>query len=226
MDGSEVHRPEISAEGSARQPTNKSAGGTINRATTIHSGRTRILAGDYITVTMTNQVISLNGSITSLIESLLFVADEPVALSDLARTLDVSTKEVGDAVARLSEAYANRGLRIQRVNGRVQMVTAPETAPTIERFLGLELSGKLSEAAMETLAIIAYRQPITRPQIDVIRGVNSDGVLRTLVARGLIEDVGRLDTVGRPILYGTTFAFLQHFGLESLDDLPPLNGNA
>ncbi|MFQ5594075.1 MAG: SMC-Scp complex subunit ScpB [Anaerolineae bacterium] len=175
---------------------------------------------------MTNQVISLNGSITSLIESLLFVADEPVALSDLARTLDVSTKEVGDAVARLSEAYANRGLRIQRVNGRVQMVTAPETAPTIERFLGLELSGKLSEAAMETLAIIAYRQPITRPQIDVIRGVNSDGVLRTLVARGLIEDVGRLDTVGRPILYGTTFAFLQHFGLESLDDLPPLNGNA
>ena len=78
---------------------------------------------------------------------------------------------------------------------------------------------------METLAIIAYRQPITRPEIDAIRGVNSDGVLRTLLARGLIEEVGRRDTVGRPILYGTTFAFLQHFGLESLDDLPPLHGN-
>jgi len=172
---------------------------------------------------MTDQVISLNGSITSFIESLLFVADEPVALSDLARTLDVSTREVRDAVARLCEAYASRGLRIQRVNGQVQMVTAPETAPAIERFLGLELSGKLSQAAMETLAIIAYRQPITRPEVDAIRGVSSDGVLRTLLARGLIEDVGRLDTVGRPILYGTTFAFLQHFGLETLDELPPLD---
>ncbi|MFQ5340609.1 MAG: SMC-Scp complex subunit ScpB [Anaerolineae bacterium] len=172
---------------------------------------------------MTDQVISLNGSITSFIESLLFVADEPVALSDLARTLDVSTREVGDGVARLCAAYAGRGLRIQRVNGQVQMVTAPETAPAIERFLGLELSGKLSQAAMETLAIIAYRQPITRPEVDAIRGVSSDGVLRTLLARGLIEDVGRLDTVGRPILYGTTFAFLQHFGLETLDELPPLD---
>ncbi|RME46129.1 MAG: SMC-Scp complex subunit ScpB [Chloroflexi bacterium] len=173
---------------------------------------------------MSDQTLHLNGSLTSFIESLLFVADEPVAVSDLARTLEVPTRQVNEAIDRLCEAYSGRGLRIQRINGRVQMVTAPETAPVIERFLGLELSGKLSEAAMETLAIIAYRQPITRPQIDAIRGVNSDGVLRTLLARGLIEEVGRLDTVGRPILYGTTFAFLQHFGLESLDDLPPLNG--
>lgn len=173
---------------------------------------------------MTNQVVPANGSITSLIEGLLFVADEPVALSDLARALEVSTREVSQAVNRLCEAYAGRGLRIQRVNGRVQMVTAPETAPAIERFLGLEFSGKLSQAGLETLAIIAYRQPITRPEVDAIRGVNSDSVLRTLLVRGLIEEVGRKETVGRPILYGTTFAFLQHFGLESLDDLPPLNG--
>lgn len=182
----------------------------------------RIPDSDYITVTMTDQVISPNGSITSFVESLLFVADEPVTLSDLAQTLEVSTSQISDAVDHLCEAYAGRGLRIQRINGRVQMVTAPETAPAIERFLGLELSGKLSAAAMETLAIIAYRQPITRPAVDAIRGVNSDSVLRTLIARGLIEEVGRLDTVGRPILYGTTFEFLQHFGLESLDDLPPL----
>ncbi len=226
MRESEVHWPAILAGGSARQPVNTITGGTVSKATTIQSGRTRISAGDYITIIMTDQVISLNGSITSFIESLLFVADEPVALSDLARTLDVSASRISDAVDRLCETYAGRGLRIQRVNGRVQMVTAPETAPAIERFLGLELSGKLSEAAMETLAIIAYRQPITRPEIDAIRGVNSDGVLRTLLSRGLIEEMGRLDTVGRPILYGTTFAFLQHFGLESLDELPPLNGDA
>lgn len=172
---------------------------------------------------MTDQVVSPNGSVTSFIESLLFVANEPVALSDLAWTLDISTQEVSDAIESLREAYADRGLRIQRTNGRVQMVTAPETAPAIERFLGLEVSGKLSNAAMETLAIIAYRQPVTRPEIDEIRGVNSDSVLRTLLARGLVEEVSRLDTVGHPILYGTTFEFLQHFGLESLDDLPPLD---
>lgn len=163
-----------------------------------------------------------NGTVKSLIESLLFVADEPVALGDLARALEVSTQVVAEAVETLAQEYAQRGLRIQRVNGRVQMITAPEAAPVIERFLGLETSTRLSQAAMETLAIIAYRQPITRPEIDAIRGVSSDGVIRTLLARGLIEEQGRLDTPGRPILYGTTFEFLRCFGLESLEDLPPL----
>jgi segregation and condensation protein B len=166
-----------------------------------------------------------NGAVSSLVESLLFVADQPVAVSDLAQALDMSTDAVNEAVDQLCQLYVGRGLRIQRVNGRVQMVTAPETAPAIERFLGLELSGKLSDAALEALAIVAYRQPVTRPDIDAIRGVNSDSVLRTLLSRGLIEEVGRLDAVGRPILYGTTFEFLQHFGLENLGDLPPLNGH-
>ena len=105
----------------------------------------------------------------------------------------------------------------------MQMVTAPESADHVRRFLGLELSGKLSAAALETLAIIAYRQPATRAQIESIRGVNSDSVLRTLLNYGLIEEVGRLDQAGRPILYGTTFEFLQEFGLSDLHQLPVLS---
>jgi len=101
-------------------------------------------------------------------------------------------------------------------------VTAPEATAYIERFLGLSVSGKLSTAALETLGIIAYKQPITRPEIEAIRGVNSDGVLRTLLSKGLIEEVGRLDTVGHPIQYGTTFEFLKYFAIKGLDELPAL----
>jgi segregation and condensation protein B len=102
------------------------------------------------------------------------------------------------------------------------MVTAPEAADQVRRFLGLELSGKLSPAALETLAIVAYRQPVTRAQIEAIRGVNSDSVLRTLVNHGLIEEQGRLEQAGRPIIFGTTFEFLQQFGLSDLEQLPSL----
>jgi segregation and condensation protein B len=102
------------------------------------------------------------------------------------------------------------------------MVTAPEATDFVRRFLGLELTSKLSPAALETLAIVAYRQPATRAQIEAVRGVNSDSVLRTLVNRGLVEEVGRLDQAGRPIIYGTTFEFLQQFGLSSVEQLPPL----
>ena len=108
----------------------------------------------------------------------------------------------------------------------MQLVTAPEVAEDVRRFLGLSGSARLSTAALETLAIIAYRQPITRAEIEAIRGVNCDGVLRTLLAKGLIEEVGRAEGPGRPILYGTTMLFLQHFGLRSLADLPPLDGVA
>ena len=114
-------------------------------------------------------------------------------------------------------------MRLQRSGNRVQLVTAPELAPSVERFLGLEARARLSRAALETLAIIAYRQPITRPKIESIRGVGSDSVLRTLLSVGLIEEVGRAPTVGRPILYSTTFEFLQHFGLRSLEELPALD---
>jgi len=162
--------------------------------------------------------------VRSLLESLLFVADEPVAVSQLAKVLEVEVKSIEEALERLRAEYSQRGVRIQRKGERVQMVTAPEAAPHIERFLGLQLSGKLSTAALETLAIIAYQQPITRAQIEAVRGVNCDGVLRTLTSKGLIEEIGRLEQAGRPILYGTTFEFLQYFGLQDLAELPPLGG--
>ena len=100
-------------------------------------------------------------------------------------------------------------------------MTAPETAPAVEAFLGIEAAQKLTRAAIEVLTIVAYKQPITRPGIEAIRGVNSDSVVRSLQSRGLIEEAGRADTPGRPLLYATTAEFLRYFGLSSIEDLPP-----
>ena len=161
--------------------------------------------------------------ITTIIESLLFVADGPVTVKQLADTIECDRIDVEMALETYQEECLQRGIRLQRHGDRFQLVTAPETSELIERFLGLSLSGKLSTAALETLAIIAYKQPITRPEIDTIRGVNSDGVLRTLVSKGLVAEVGRLESVGHPVLYGTTFQFLQYFGLSSLAELPELD---
>lgn len=158
------------------------------------------------------------------VEALLFVADEPTTVQRLAEVLERPRPVVEAALADLRQILRGRGIRLQRKGDRVQLVTAPELAPLVERFLGLEYSGRLSTAALETLAIVAYRQPITRAQIEAIRGVNCDGVLRTLLRRGLIQEVGRLEQVGRPIVYGTTMEFLQYFGLEDWRDLPPLDG--
>ena len=161
-------------------------------------------------------------AVSSMLESLLFVADEPVRVADLAAVLEIDQVEVGAALAELSREYEGRGFRLQTKRDRVQMVTAPESADLVRRYLGLELTGRLSTAALESLAIVAYRQPVTRAQVEDTRGVNSDSVLRTLVNRGLIVELGRLEQAGRPIIYGTTFEFLQQFGLTSLDDLPYL----
>ena len=161
--------------------------------------------------------------IKPLIESLLFVADEPVAVERLATAIGVRRGSVEEALRELNEEYEQRGLRLQRKGERVQIVTAPEAAPHIERFLDLDLSSRLSAPALETLAIVAYQQPVTRAQIEAVRGVSCDSVLRTLVSKGLIEEVGRLPQVGRPIIYGSTFEFLQYFGLDSLEELPPLD---
>ncbi len=158
----------------------------------------------------------------ALLESLLFVADQPVAVSELATTLNITPAKIERALGLLAELYQSRYLRVQRHGSKVQLTTAPEATAYIERFLGLSLSGKLSTAALEVLGMIAYKQPVTRPEIESIRGVSSDGVLRTLLSKGLVEEVGRLDTVGHPIQYGTTFEFLKHFGLSSLKDLPTL----
>jgi segregation and condensation protein B len=160
--------------------------------------------------------------IAALLESILFVASGPVSLHRLARTLDTSAAAVRGLLRALESDYAQRGLRLQWSGNEVQLTTVPEAAAVVERFLGLETSSRLSQAALEVLAIVAYMQPATRPEIDDIRGVNSDGALRTLLSKGLLEEVGRRETPGRPILYGTTPEFLQYFGLSSLEEMPPL----
>lgn len=156
------------------------------------------------------------------LEALLFAAPGPVTPSQLAVALEVTTREVETGLGELESFYKQRGLRLQRHAGRVQLTTAPELGALIESFLGLEMTSRLSRAAVETLAIIAYNQPTTRPQVDAIRGVNSDSSLKSLLSKGLIQEIGRADSPGRPILYSTTSDFLQYFGLNSLADLPPL----
>jgi segregation and condensation protein B len=162
-------------------------------------------------------------SLESLVESLLFVAEGPVPVAHLAEALEVAPREVEAALTRLVEAYQKRGLSIQRSRDNVQLTTAPAAADRVQRFLGLAATAPLSRAALETLAIIAYQQPVTRPQIEAVRGVNSDGVIKNLLSKGIVEEVGRTDGPGRPVLYATTPEFLQYFGLASLADLPPLN---
>ncbi|MCC6455480.1 MAG: SMC-Scp complex subunit ScpB [Caldilineaceae bacterium] len=163
-------------------------------------------------------------ALTTLLESLLFVAAEPVAPLQLAKTLELSLEVIEQGLAELADYYQRslRGLRLQRFNDKVQLVTASAAAPFIEIFLNLDNSTRLSAPALETLAVIAYRQPVTRAQIEAVRGVDCAGVLRTLVQRGLVADVGRMEGVGRPILYGVTELFMQHFGLMEMAELPPL----
>jgi segregation and condensation protein B len=156
------------------------------------------------------------------LEALLFVAAEPVATTQLATALDVASSVIERGLNELDESLSSRGLRLQRHSGHVQLTTAPQLAELIERFLGLEATTHLSRAALETLSIIVYQQPVTRPQIDAIRGVNSDSMMKSLLHKGLILETGRADGPGRPILYSTTPEFLQHFGLNSILEMPPL----
>ncbi len=158
----------------------------------------------------------------ALLEALLFVSQGAVAAEQLFAATGLTAEEGEAALQRLQERLAAGGLRLQRHGDRLQLTTAVEAAPYVEKFLGLEVRLRLSQAALEALAIIAYAQPVTRPRIEAIRGVNSDSVIRTLLAAGLIEEAGRAESLGRPILYRTTPAFLQQFGLQSLDELPPL----
>lgn len=158
----------------------------------------------------------------ALVESLLFVATGPVALDQLAQSAEATTDAIAAALDELGVALAGRGLRLQRLGGRVRLTTAPEAAAAVQRFLGLGQDPPLSPAVLETMAIVAYRQPITKPEIEAVRGVSADHAVRTLLARGLIEEVGRAESVGRPFLYAPTARFLEHFGLPDLDSLPPL----
>lgn len=169
-----------------------------------------------------NPTESNPNEIIKRLEAILFVASGPVSPSQLAESLGVELKVIEETIEVIRKEYEmNRGLAIQRHGGRVQITTSPIFAVDVERFLGLESIARLSRAAVETLAIIAYRQPISRPSIEAIRGVSSDGVMKNLLGKGLIQEVGRAEGPGRPILFSTTVDFLQHFGLSSLEQLPP-----
>ena len=162
-------------------------------------------------------------TLAARLEAVLFVTPEPATVSQLAAALDVEPSVVEMGLNSLERDLGTRGLRLQRHAGRVQLTTAPELADLVERFLGLEAVAHLSRAALETLSIIAYRQPITRPQVDAIRGVNSETMMRSLLHKGLVTESGRAEGPGRPILYATTPEFLQHFGLPSVGALPVLD---
>jgi len=172
---------------------------------------------------MTDQPILDDPKRAAFLEAVLFVAANPVPITQLAELFECSGDEMGREINELKRYLEERdsGLAVQIHAGRVQLTTAPHMAVMVERFLGLEMGSHLSRAAIETLAIIAYRQPITRPGIDAIRGVSSDGVIRSLLTKGLISEIGRAEGPGRPILYGTSAEFLQHFGLSRLEDMPP-----
>ena len=160
-----------------------------------------------------------------IVEALIFASDSPISENRIKNVItELDTDQIHEIVDELNREYDQheRAFKIVRLAGGYQLVTRSEYANYIKQYYKGRSKSRLSRAALETLAIIAYRQPITRPEIDIIRGVNSDSVLRTLLSVGLIEDVGRALTVGRPILYSTTFEFLQHFGLSGLDELPPL----
>jgi len=159
------------------------------------------------------------------IEGLVFAAGhDGVSVKQLAEVLQLDEKQVFSALRELQERYGDesRGMQIIRVADMYLMTTKPELSPYLEKFHQPSQSSTLSQAALETLAIIAYRQPITRADIEEIRGVKSEKPLQTLTSRGLIQEVGRRDAIGRPILYGTTKRFLEQFGLNRLEDLPPL----
>jgi segregation and condensation protein B len=159
--------------------------------------------------------------VLSAMESLLLIAAGPVSADRLAAATGEPLDRVRSLLASIPERLPT-GIRLQRQGDQAQLVTAPENIEVVHAFLGTSRPNPLSRAALETLTVIAYRQPITRSEIEAARGVNSDRALQTLLARELIQECGHRQTVGRPMEYGTSFGFLEYFGLQSLDDLPPL----
>nr|HET6905236.1 SMC-Scp complex subunit ScpB [Ktedonobacteraceae bacterium] len=162
--------------------------------------------------------------LAAAIESLLFVSGRPLAQNELRKLLDTDDVHLAEGLQTLEQQLdcQERGIRLQRLGEQVQLVTAPANARYIAALLGLPMTAKLTAAALETLAVISYRQPVTRTQIEAVRGVNSDRALASLIQLGLVTEVGRAQTIGRPTLFATTPEFLQQFGLTKLEQLPPL----
>jgi segregation and condensation protein B len=158
-----------------------------------------------------------------MIEALLFASEAPLTAAELARVgEDLDEEKVEELVAELKLEYEreDRAFGVYEIGGGYQVLTRPEYAPVLERFETVPVSTRLSAPALETLAIVAYRQPVGRAEIEEIRGVGAGGVLKTLQERGLVEVVGRGEGLGRPLLYGTSRQFLEHFGFRSIEDLP------
>jgi segregation and condensation protein B len=160
----------------------------------------------------------------AVIEAVLFVAEEPVPTEELAEVLEISRDEVAGTLDRLAAelSQAGRGVVLREVAGGWRLYTVPEAKPYLERFAATERATRLSSAALESLAVVAYRQPVSRGQVNEIRGVDSDRALRTLQRRGLIREVGRAGGPGQAVLYGTTELFLEKLGINSAAELPPL----
>jgi segregation and condensation protein B len=172
--------------------------------------------------TINNTMQPADRQMGTVIESLLFVAGRPLQRAELRKLLGIDDARLTAALHALEYDLESqeRGIRLQRLGEQVQLVTAPGHARYVAALLGLPMTAKLTSASLETLAVIAYRQPITRSQIEAVRGVNSDRALAGLIQHGLVAEVGRAQTVGRPALFATTGEFLQQFGLTSLDQLP------
>lgn len=158
----------------------------------------------------------------AIIESILFVAEEPVSEGELAELLEVGLAEIADGLRVLDERLQDRGICVRRAAGGWRLYTVAEARPYLERFAATERAARLSAAALETLAVVAYQQPVSRGQVAEIRGVDSERSLRTLERRGLVREVGRAPGSGQALLYGTTDAFLEQVGLDDLTELPPL----
>ena len=167
---------------------------------------------------------SEEGNLKDRIEAILFVAGEAVAVRDLARALQTGEKEIRETINNLKDEYdfEQRGFILKRFGDKVQLATRPMYSGDVVRLLQPVQQQSLSQAAMETLAVVAYKQPVTRAEVEQIRGVKCDYSLQSLMLKGLIREAGRKDTIGRPILFCTTDEFLSHFGLEDLNGLPPM----
>ena len=160
--------------------------------------------------------------LSKVLEAILFVAGEPLQLAALAQALEVTELEIAQAAEELASDYDynRRGICLKRFGSHIQPSTRADYAPQIEKLLQPVQKQSLSQAALETLAVVAYKQPVTKLDIEAVRGVKCDYSVQSLVNKGLIEEVGRKETVGHPILFGTTDTFLSHFGLTTLEDLP------
>ncbi len=161
----------------------------------------------------------MRSELANKVEAVLFVAEKPVSRSELARVVGATTRQLDAALGELRLGYEETGLRLQHDADEWQIVTAPGAASYVAAYLGADRL-RVSPASLETLAVIAYRQPITRAEVEAVRGVNCDQTIYTLMSRRLIEERGRKEAPGRPILYGTTWEFLECFGLSSLEQLP------